>query len=836
MECIHGGYRKRVVKIFGQQIFGILLVAALAACGGGGSSSTIIDNDPANPGAGGDASAPTVSITTPTTSTTYNTAASSLNLSGSASDNVGVTQVSWANSRGGGGNAVLNGGVWSVTGIALQSGTNVITVTARDAANNTGTDVLTVNYSSTPPPVGSTVTSVQVTNLGAAAQDVPVSFGQAFAPGDVPAGVGLAARTASGAGLPIQVDTKATHADGSLRHAVITTRLPSLGSGASETVELVTTTSQPPTGLLDAAALLGTTAFDTVVSLVISGQTYTASARSLLAADSSRTWLAGPMVTEWMVSAPLTRSSDGQPHDRLTARFNIRAYAGFDTVRVSVVVENTWSRLAGPQNVSYDATVSVNGRGTVLQQNNVNHYRQARWRRTFFWNNQPDLHVAHDTAYLARAGIVPTYDSRLSIPDSVLADMESSWNSGNTGQLMGPGFIYTYMPQGGGRWDIAPLPGWTARYLMTQDRRAKFTVLGTSEQAGSFPVHYRDRATDLPISIDTYPDITILGAGGAAGVYTCSDSCGTPYTPDVAHQPSLSYVPYLVTGDYFHLEELQFWANWNTFYWGDHGGSQGLVVNDQIRAQAWGLRTIGHAAYITPDDHPLKDYFVQKLNNNLDWYNANYGNNPPTPLGYLLNSPDLGQDNTFATWMDDFFTWTVGHLLNLGFDRAQPIFNYKARFVAGRMTDPDYCWILSGTYWTRARDPNTGLPYQNWLDFKNAVIDAWNDPSVGESFGWDPGTSTPGMSNAQIPALKAAVCNSSNMANILGLQVGQIIGYAWSHEGYPSNMQPALAIAAELDVAGADTGWAIYDARTVKPDSGSYDYNVNPQWAVVPRQ
>ena len=23
--------------------------------------------------------------------------------------------------------------------------------------------------------------------------------------------------------------------------------------------------------------------------------------------------------------------------------------------------------------------------------------------------------------------------------------------------------------------------------------------------------------------------------------------------------------PYIVTGDYFHLEELQFWANWNLF-------------------------------------------------------------------------------------------------------------------------------------------------------------------------------------------------------------------------------------------------------------------------------
>ncbi len=107
-----------------------------------------------------------------------------------------------------------------------------------------------------------------------------------------------------------------------------------------------------------------------------------------------------------------------------------------------------------------------------------------------------------------------------------------------------------------------------------------------------------------------------------------SNNCSTPYTPDVAHQPSLSYVPYLVTGDFFHLEELQFWANYNLFYWGDHGGSQGLLVNNQIRAQAWGLRTLGHAAFITPDSHPLKAYFLNKLANNLNWYDTNIVSNP----------------------------------------------------------------------------------------------------------------------------------------------------------------------------------------------------------------
>ncbi len=92
-----------------------------------------------------DTAAPTLSITSPTSGTTYSTRSSPLTLGGTASDTVGVTQVTWANDRGGSGTASGTTS-WTVSGIGLQSGTNVLTVTARDAAGNTGTDTLTVTY------------------------------------------------------------------------------------------------------------------------------------------------------------------------------------------------------------------------------------------------------------------------------------------------------------------------------------------------------------------------------------------------------------------------------------------------------------------------------------------------------------------------------------------------------------------------------------------------------------------------------------------------------------------------------------------------------------------
>jgi len=95
-----------------------------------------------------DTTAPTVTITSPTSSPTFITSSSLLILGGTAADNVGVTQVTWANSRGGSRTATGTTS-WSASGIVLQTGSNVLTVTARDAAGNTATRTLTVTRTTT---------------------------------------------------------------------------------------------------------------------------------------------------------------------------------------------------------------------------------------------------------------------------------------------------------------------------------------------------------------------------------------------------------------------------------------------------------------------------------------------------------------------------------------------------------------------------------------------------------------------------------------------------------------------------------------------------------------
>jgi hypothetical protein len=95
--------------------------------------------------ASADQTPPTVSILSPSTAPDYATSTPDLSLTGTSSDDTGVVAVTWANDRGGSGTAV-GSATWGIPLITLQAGTNVITVTAQDAAGNRGTDTIAVAH------------------------------------------------------------------------------------------------------------------------------------------------------------------------------------------------------------------------------------------------------------------------------------------------------------------------------------------------------------------------------------------------------------------------------------------------------------------------------------------------------------------------------------------------------------------------------------------------------------------------------------------------------------------------------------------------------------------
>ena len=89
-----------------------------------------------------DTAAPTVQILSHGSASVL-TSGASISLSGTASDNVGVTLVRWTNTYGAGG-AVSGTVNWQVQNIPLLVGTNKITITALDAAGNSGGRMITI--------------------------------------------------------------------------------------------------------------------------------------------------------------------------------------------------------------------------------------------------------------------------------------------------------------------------------------------------------------------------------------------------------------------------------------------------------------------------------------------------------------------------------------------------------------------------------------------------------------------------------------------------------------------------------------------------------------------
>src|SRR3989344_5849555 len=164
--CPASGSAKRFQPLV---ILLFIFTVFLTACGGGANDDAAnppTTSTPTEPGgssdSSGDTTRPSITITTPVNASSYSTSSATLTLRGSASDDIGVTQVAWVNSRGGSGTASGTTS-WSVSNITLQNGTNTLAVTARDAAGNNTTDILVVTYS-TGTPADTTVPSVTITS------------------------------------------------------------------------------------------------------------------------------------------------------------------------------------------------------------------------------------------------------------------------------------------------------------------------------------------------------------------------------------------------------------------------------------------------------------------------------------------------------------------------------------------------------------------------------------------------------------------------------------------------------------------------------------------------
>ncbi|MEL6949405.1 MAG: hypothetical protein AAGM16_04670 [Pseudomonadota bacterium] len=639
------------------------------------------------------------------------------------------------------------------------------------------------------------VTTLQVQNLeNQSKSNTHLTFGHVFRPGDVAANESLVATRSDGGSIPLQVDKKAAHADGSLRHAILTLSLDTVSASANDTVTLATASSGLSGSAVTASDVLAST-FDTTVTMNVGGTQYTASARDALAGASQ--WLEGPLVSEWIGGGAVVDGS-GNEHPHLAVYFHIRAYDGqpVSRARVDVVFENNWSFVPGAQNRSYDVTISVPGASSY--QNSLTHYSRARWHRVVWWGGDPELYAKHDHDYLQSTKAIPRYvdvNPSQSYLNGVRQSTAPMDNGDHTDNMDATGY------QDG----IGPLPRWDAVYAVSTDVRAFNFMNANADGGGAYSIHLRDEQTGLPITIDDYPNSSLADSAGSNPAIP-EPSSDSPYFEGSgsSHQPSVGYLPYVVSGDYYYLEESHFWSAFNLIWTNANyrNGSDGWWYTGSLRGQAWAYRSLAQAAYITPDDHPYKAYLLDKLSKNIANDTAKYVS-PGGPAKNNLGAMSMAEGTDQYRFYDYFMSWTSQYLVDLGFTDAIPFRDYKIQFPIGLMGDDDngYCFQSAPRYTWRVGPGGSSNFYDDWRTvYENTAS-----------------------------SVASIACGSSQMSSALGVGANGMTGDQTSTTYWFANLQPAVAAAFDSGVAGGVQAWNLSQASGVSPSYGN-----NPIWGVVP--
>jgi subtilisin-like proprotein convertase family protein len=140
---VTGSGKNYDVAVSGMTASGTLTVtipagAAHDVAGNANAASTSTDNTVTY-----DDTPPTVSITDPTSEAACTRNCTSLPISGSAEDAVGIAKVEWSTGRGASGTCTGTT-AWHAAGIAITGGEDTVTITATDTAGNKSTDTLAV--------------------------------------------------------------------------------------------------------------------------------------------------------------------------------------------------------------------------------------------------------------------------------------------------------------------------------------------------------------------------------------------------------------------------------------------------------------------------------------------------------------------------------------------------------------------------------------------------------------------------------------------------------------------------------------------------------------------
>ncbi len=490
--------------------------------------------------------------------------------------------------------------------------------------------------------------------------DLPFAFGHVFAQGDIPAGkVALAAGATDWQCSPLTV-----WPDGSLRHAIVAGRA-TCTAGVDKRLTLAAGTAPTGTALSEAdlAAALP--------AVTITAGAFSWSLKSSVGtADLRRTVCTGPVMSNFIYRKPVAGSS------HLVLWADVRLYKG-GQVEVFPWVENGYLLVANASNDVRSYLVTIGGTQVFSNASlDIKHHTRIPLVDGTSWSHwsgtDPQITPRHDTAYLMASRMVPNYAPGAHEAAYAFTERYTpNW----------PGDTNPAMATAGFSHHIGILPTWSALYLAGgADPRAYRYVVANGLAAGAWPTHHRNEATHEPPTYTEFPDISITWNGtpsvpaGSGGV---NQRGGISAAPDTDHQPSLAYLPWLLTGRWFFLDELLLWNFWNYMQLSqdtrEHAAS--LYFNGPTRGRGWSLRTAVQALVATPEAHPSHASLKAAWEANCAAYRGRYVDGTRDGGAWKNNlgcaglyggggTSPYGTDGTHwwdAPWMQAVITMAFGH-------------------------------------------------------------------------------------------------------------------------------------------------------------------------------
>ena len=568
-------------------------------------------------------------------------------------------------------------------------------------------------------------------NLGkTATPTLPLTFGEVFKPAAVMPDDRL--RLDVGKQLPVQMDPRTYHSDGSVAMATLTVMAPPLPARTATGAMLVRAPADgpPPGKPVDLAAAVAHYALSVVLDFERpDGTTRRITVNGVkamqegLGKGTASYWRRGPEASEALVDVPVRGSF------RLV--FDITAFAN-GTFSSDVRFDNDIAMGAHGGTVTYSEQIVQDGR-TVSRQSDITQYQYQDWHTIVGTaGSSADVNIQHDIGYLEATGAIPNFDLHLGVVASLLAGEADIMAKPGWGAPLSANFITKSMPAVGGRPDIGLTTAWNAAWLMTQNPIAARFALGQADAAGSVPWHFFYLPAGGYLTTSDIPTVWIeasLQRPMGATPLTQPLTLAGGWRVDPAHQPDLSYVAYLLTGSEYNLDQLNAQAAWcETMFWPApqaRNNGQGLVVQgNQVRAAAWSLREIVEAAYANPPNSAMERYFRQMENNNFSWLLSQipaWTREEGQAYGYI---PGIyGDTGAIAPWEQDFLASTVVLAAEQGNREAVTFLKWESNFLVGR--------FLNGANGFSPRDgiaynlytynPHTHEIYKTWAAIERAT-------------------------------------------------------------------------------------------------------------------